>query len=175
MNKVRKQCAHDQHLFLPKLYDFVRSYNASQHSTTLTSPYFRMFGRDPTTTIPKLKGNKSGEGLVKRRRKEAEKHEHQVKARNKKSYDRRLNVGAQSIPEGEDVWLYQPRARKYEHSFHPTPARIMDQRGDQLTVNHEGRTLLRHRSFVKPCSSKDVADPYVTKSGRISRPPDRYH
>jgi transposase InsO family protein len=125
------------------LFQFLRQYRSTPHSSTGTSPFKLLFNREVKTKLPSVpkRETKNDERL----RQNDEISKRQMKS----DLDKRLKTRKSSIEIGDHVLLRNETKSKTTPVFDPRPHIVTDKKGNMVTTRQNEKTVTRNSSFFK--------------------------
>ena len=136
-NKNRKQA----------LYEFLRQYRATPHSTTNISPAEALNNRKlkiPLPSVVELPQQKTHDPLRQRDLAKKEKM--------KEDADKRQHSKTNDLKVGDTVLIRQPKKNKLSPLFDPKPFTVEARKGTMVTAKRDSHTITRNVSFFKKIS-----------------------
>ncbi|KAK7111230.1 hypothetical protein V1264_010901 [Littorina saxatilis] len=124
-----------------ELYKFLRSYRATPHCSTGTSPAEALLGRKFKTQLPELQ-DKATSPLDDTIRQ----HDDKMKAKMKVYADARRHAVDSPIQVGDTVLVRQKRDSKLTPYYNPAPLEVTAKKGSMLTAKRPGRTQVTRNS-----------------------------
>ncbi|KAL8559271.1 hypothetical protein ACOMHN_040395 [Nucella lapillus] len=128
-----------------EMYTFLRMYRCTPHATTLFSPHYLMFGREPRTKMPQLveTSNHSVDEELRQRDGEA-------KRRMKAAADRRHHAKPSGITAGDKVLVRQARKDKFSTPYWPRPLVVTASKGTMVTTARaDGSAVTRNAAMFR--------------------------
>ena len=141
-----------------ELYKFLRNYRSTPHTSTGKSPAEALFGRQIKTRLPQFMKESEDEGMRKK--------DKESKANQKKYKDAKKTVQPHNIEVGDTV-LLKRKQTKTTSRYDPSPFRVTDVKGTQITAarEHQVRTRDAQRfkkvTIAKPKSYQYQRQPLV--------------
>lgn len=131
-----------------ELYNFLRQYRATPHSSTGYSPYQLLFGREPSTKLPKVQsfiGNRNQQLDESARQNDAT-----SKATMKRQFDQRNNTCPTDIKIGDFVLKRNDsNNNKLSPAYDPIPYEVINKKGNMITVTNSSKNVTRNSSKFK--------------------------
>ena len=143
------------------IFQFLRNYRATPHTTTGQPPADLLFGRPiavklPTTT-PKMKDQ------------QLRQRDRDRKQKCKEAADQRLHTKTSTLRIGDRVLVRQPRYNKLTSFYDPKPYQITRMKGSMVTATRDNHVITRNSSFFKkllPDQTKWRHQPNLAKEKR---------
>ncbi|KAK3092457.1 hypothetical protein FSP39_003031 [Pinctada imbricata] len=142
-----------------EIYQFLRNYRATPHSTTGIPPATALFGRNITIRIPEVNFKKDDTKIRQRDRKQKEKM--------KTHADKKNQAKPSKLQKGDTVIVKQKRENKLSPPYNEKPLEIIENKGSMITAGNEDKTITRNSSAFK-----EVPKPEMTEITEPSDPPD---
>ena len=128
----------------PQLIKFLHNYRTTPHSTTLFSPFFLLFGREPRTKLPNLTTQPHPQDQL------ARSQDEQAKQRIKRHADMKEMVKHRELLQGDRVLIRQNRRNKLSTKFSPVPLTVTQVKGHMITARRpDGSHVTRNVSFFR--------------------------
>jgi hypothetical protein len=144
-----------------ELFRFLRSYRATPHCSTKTSPGDLLFAAGFRTRFPTLHPTKD----VARNNDDVAENDYKAKAQAKAYADTRRRAQPHTLQIGDLVYVRQMRRNKMTLPYDASPYTITQIRGTMITARRGQQNITRNASFFKPAihgqlspESRDAAD-----------------
>ena len=128
-----------------QLYNFLRMYRATPHTTTNISPSKALNGREMKCELPQVE---LGEGETDEQ-KRMKSRDRDQKRKMKDHADQHLHGRESYLKEGDTVLVRQPKRSKESSPFDPKPFTIVHKRGNTIVAKRGSQTIRRNISFFK--------------------------
>ena len=131
------------------LYQFLRQYRATPHSTTNVSPSEALNNRKlkiPLPSIPKTQQQETQDPMRKR--------DQEKKEKMKKYSDHRQHSKTTDLKIGDTVLIRQPKKNKLTPPFNPKPFTVEARKGTMVTVKRGSKKITRNISFFKKIDNR---------------------
>ncbi|KAK7112338.1 hypothetical protein V1264_011807 [Littorina saxatilis] len=154
-----------------ELYKFLRSYRATPHCSTGTSPAEVLLGRKFKTQLPQLEDNATSplDDTIRQ-------HDGVMKKKMKVYADARRHAADSPIQVGDTVLVRQKRDSKLTPYYNPAPLEVTAKKGSMLTAASDDRQVTRNSSFFKivpPAPQKTIDPPQrLDEEGREEEDPN---
>ena len=123
---------------------FLMAYRSTPHTTTGTSPYALMFGREMCTKLPDLR-RKAQIADEEAREKDWEK-----KVQGKQYADKKRRAKDSGIEPGDQVLLKVDKTNKLSSNFRPDPLVVVKKEDGEVTLkSDQGVEIKRNASFIR--------------------------
>nr|XP_002730526.1 PREDICTED: uncharacterized protein K02A2.6-like [Saccoglossus kowalevskii] len=123
------------------LFQFLRQYRATPHSTTGISPFKALNSRKMKTTLPQIYNNKPDRKI--------QASDAKRKLCMKKYADTRNHAKASDLGIGDRVLVKQQKRNKMSTPFNPEPYEVVSKKGSMTTVQRGNHEITRNASFFK--------------------------
>jgi hypothetical protein len=131
------------------LYEFLRAYRETPHSTTGVAPNHLMFGCSRSSDIPSMLPETSSQREAWRL--EAMANDARSKKRMKEEYDSRMKAKESLVRVGAKVVIKVKRSSKADPAWDiERPYEVVAVKGSMVTASRDGHTTTRNSSFFKP-------------------------
>jgi hypothetical protein len=128
-----------------ELYTFLRMYRCTPHATTLFSPHYLMFGREPKTKMPQLVETSSHPVDEELRQRDSD-----AKRRMKIAADRRHHAKHSGITAGDKVLVRQTKKDKFSTPYWPKPLVVTASKGTMITAARaDGSSVTRNAAMFR--------------------------
>lgn len=130
-----------------QLYNFLRHYRATPHSTTGISPAEMLYGRKIRTEIPTISSQKKTV-----RFEDIAKKDEEMKEKMKRIEDAKNNAVKVNLQVDDRVLVKQKVSRKSETPYKPEPYQVTDINGTMITARNNNHKITRNVSYFKKVS-----------------------
>ena len=130
------------------LFQFMRHYRATPHSTTSESPAKLLNGRKLRTDMPILT-NKKKQVHFKDQDEQIRERDARQKQYMKELADERNRCQEHSVREGDKVLVKQDPSNKLDTPYKPKPYKVTSKKGSMVTAENENHKITRNSSFFK--------------------------
>lgn len=127
------------------LYQFLRNYRATPHSTIGVSPAEALFNRKMKIKLPEIPKKPPHTKLDKKIR-----LQDQINKKKMKDYaDQKRRASDPNIQVGDTVLVRQRHENKLSPHYSPVPMQVTSRKGSMVTADRGGRKVTRNSSFFK--------------------------
>ena len=134
-----------------ELVTWLAAYRSTPQATTGATPFFLMFGREMRTKLPELRTE-----TVEVPREEIRDRDWSNKLKGKAYADARRGATPKSIRIGDTVLLKAEKSNKLSTNFRPSPFKVVQKTGTEVTVRNEaGEEFRRNSAFIKKYNEQD--------------------
>ena len=128
-----------------ELYTFLRMYRCTPHATTLFSPHYLLFGREPRTKMPQLAEPSNHPVDEELRQRDGD-----AKRKMKSAADRRHHAKPSRIIAGDKVLVRQAKQDKFSSPYWPKPLLVTASKGTMITAaKADGSTVTRNAAMFR--------------------------
>lgn len=146
LNKIVRISNVERSSWQSDLYNFLRNYRATPHSTTNKSPAELLFGRKLRITLPEITPTVNDDLL-----RETDAH---AKCKMKKYADIRARAIPCCVNIGDLVLLKKKKEGKLSLSYDPQPYTITKIKGSMITAQRKNHIITRNVTFFKRVSKE---------------------
>ena len=160
INKVVQTALIEEKTWKQELHTFLRSYCATPHTTSGSTPYELLFGRSMHVKLPEFPDFPAEDFALRRR-------DQQAKRTQKDYSDSKRHVKASNIHPGDSVLVKRRQLSKMMSRFDPEPYEVTDVKGPMITAQSPGgRVITRNSSFMKavPTPAEPSVPPVVERT-----------
>ena len=134
-----------------ELVTWLTAYRSTPQTTTGATPFYLMFGREMRTKLPELRRE-----TVEVPREEVRDRDWSNKLKGKAYADARRGATPKSIRVGDTVLLKAEKSNKLSANFRPSPFKVVQKTGTEVTVRNEaGEEFRRNTAFIKKYYEQD--------------------
>ena len=134
-----------------ELVTWLAAYRSTPQATTDATPFYLMFGREMRTKLPELRRE-----TIEVPREEVRDRDWSNKLKCKAYADARRGAMLKSIRIGDTVRLKAEKSNKLSTNFRPSPFKVVQKTGTEVTVRNEAEEEFRRNSaFVKKYNEQD--------------------
>ena len=134
-----------------ELVTWLAAYRSTPQATTGATPFYLMFGREMRTKLPELRRE-----TVEVPREEVRDRDWSNKLKGKAYADTRRGATSKSIRIGDTVLLKAEKSNKFLTNFRPSPFKVVQKTGTEVTVRNEaGEEFRRNAAFMKKYNEQD--------------------
>lgn len=128
-----------------ELVPWLAAYRSTPQATIGATPFYLMFGREMRTKLPELQRE-----TVEVTREEVRDRDWLNNLKGKAYADARRDATPKSIQIGDTMLLKAEKSNKLSTNFHPSPFKVVQKTGTEVTVGNEaGEEFRRNTTFVK--------------------------
>ena len=128
-----------------QLFNFLRVYRATPHTSTKICPHEALFGRAPRIGIPTFTTTPPCEPS---HLQELRKNDAKSRTRMQSNADDRP-YRITNLKVGDHVLVKNDATGKFVPTFNPSPATVVEIKGTRITVLRDGQRIVRNISFLK--------------------------
>ena len=134
-----------------ELVTWLAAYRSTPQATTGATPFYLMFGREMRTKLPELRRE-----TVEVPREEVRDRDWSNKLKGKAYADARRGATSKFIRIGDTVLLKAEKSNKFSTNFRPSPFKVVQKTGTEVTVRNEaGEEFRRNAAFIKKYNEQD--------------------
>ncbi|KAK3084740.1 hypothetical protein FSP39_018188 [Pinctada imbricata] len=130
-----------------EMFRFLRQYRATPHTSTAFTPHRLLFGREPSTKLPKVqrKNTQNSEITEKVRQ-----NDEQSKAKMKNAADKRNHASKSELNQGDHVLIRNERkGNKLTPTYNPESLTVTRKKGSMITATDGNKEITRIASVMK--------------------------
>lgn len=147
LGKVMRNSSTVQKNWETELLEFLRNYRDTPHASTGVAPNKLMFQHNAKTSkMPSTRTQSEEKSHLHLRVRQSDE---KAKAKMKAFNDKHLKAKLSDFKVGDTVILKWKRARKSCSLFDPKPFKVVKIEGSMITVERDGKILVRNSSFMK--------------------------
>nr|XP_034319592.1 uncharacterized protein K02A2.6-like [Crassostrea gigas] len=150
IGKVVKTSHAESRNWKQDIFQFLRNYRATPHSTTKVPPAEALFGRNIKVRLPE------NPKTTKFRKTEMRRRDENQKQKMKHYADKKNNAKHSSLRKGDRVIVQQKKRNKLSTPYEIEPLEVIGKKGSMITASNENKTVTRNSSAFKEIKPAEV-------------------